>query len=121
MLDPEVGAQLVGRRVYVVQPPQGHYHDNLWDIAERSLGDGRAYQQIYDLNAGRVQPDGRSLELARLIQPNWYLIMPEEAADIPRVEAVSPAPDPGPPAPAPAPARQAARRQIGRASCRERV
>ena len=108
MIDPEVGAQLVGRRVYIVQPPQGHYHDNLWDIAERSLGDGRAYQQIYDLNAGRVQPDGRSLELARLIQPNWYLIMPEEATDIPRVEAVSPAPDPGPPAPAPAPARQAA-------------
>ena len=108
MIDPEVGAQLVGRRVYIVQPPQGHYHDNLWDIAERTLGDGRAYQQIYDLNAGRTQPDGRSLELARLIQPNWYLIMPEEAADIPRVEAVSPAPDPGPPAPAPAPARQAA-------------
>ena len=106
VLDPEVGAQLVGRRVYVVQPPQGHYHDNLWDIAERSLGDGRAYQQIYDLNAGRVQPDGRSLELARLIQPNWYLIMPEEATDIPRVEAVSPAP--APLAPAPAPARQAA-------------
>ena len=106
VLDPEVGAQLVGRRVYVVQPPQGHYHDNLWDIAERSLGDGRAYQQIYDLNAGRVQPDGRALELARLIQPNWYLIMPEEAADIPRVEAVSPAP--APLAPAPAPARQTA-------------
>ena len=108
VLDPEVGAQLVGRRVYVVQPPQGHYHDNLWDIAERSLGDGRAYQQIYDLNAGRVQPDGRSLELARLIQPNWYLIMPEEAADIPRVEAVSPAPAPDTPTPAPAPARQTA-------------
>ena len=106
VLDPEVGAQLVGRRVYIVQPPQGHYHDNLWDIAERSLGDGRAYQQIYDLNAGRVQPDGRALELARLIQPNWYLIMPEEAADIPRVEAVSPAP--APLAPAPAPARQTA-------------
>ena len=108
VLDPEVGAQLVGRRVYIVQPPQGHYHDNLWDIAERSLGDGRAYQQIYDLNAGRVQPDGRSLELARLIQPNWYLIMPEEAADIPRVEAVSPAPAPDPLAPVPAPARQTA-------------
>ena len=108
VIDPEVGAQLVGRRVYIVQPPQGHYHDNLWDIAERSLGDGRAYQQIYDLNAGRVQPDGRALELARLIQPNWYLIMPEEAADIPRVEAVSPAPAPDTPTPAPAPARQTA-------------
>ena len=37
------------------------------DIAERNLGDGRAYTQIYDLNAGRVQPDGGSLELARLL------------------------------------------------------
>ena len=100
VIDPEVGAQLVGRRVYIVQPPQGHYHDNLWDIAERSLGDGRAYQQIYDLNAGRVQPDGRSLELARLIQPNWYLIMPESATDVPRVEAVTTL---APPAPAPEP------------------
>lgn len=100
VLDPEIGAQLVGQRVYVVQPPQGHYHDNLWDIAERTLGDGRAYQQIYDLNAGRTQPDGRSLELARLIQPNWYLIMPESATDVPRVEAVTTL---APPAPAPEP------------------
>ena len=100
VIDPEVGAQLVGRRVYIVQPPQGHYHDNLWDIAERTLGDGRAYQQIYDLNAGRTQPDGRSLELARLIQPNWYLIMPESATDVPRVEAVTTL---APPAPAPEP------------------
>ena len=90
----------MGQRVYVVQPPQGHYHDNLWDIAERTLGDGRAYQQIYDLNAGRTQPDGRSLELARLIQPNWYLIMPESATDVPRVEAVTTL---APPAPAPEP------------------
>ena len=100
VLDPEIGAQLVGQRVYVVQPPQDHYHDNLWDIAERSLGDGRAYQQIYDLNVGRTQPDGRTLELARLIQPNWYLIMPESATTVPRVEAVT---TPAPPAPAPAP------------------
>lgn len=87
-LDPQLGAELVGQRVYIVRPPDGLYHDNLWDIAERSLGDGRAYQQIYDLNAGRVQPDGRSLELARLIQPNWLLIMPESAQGVDRVVAV---------------------------------
>ncbi|MDU0349017.1 hypothetical protein RWX45_09330, partial [Actinomyces sp. MRS3W] len=63
-LPADVGAELVGQRVYVVQPPAGRYHDNMWDIAARTLGDGRAYQQIYDLNVGRVQPDGRSLELA---------------------------------------------------------
>ena len=98
-IDPALGSQLVGQRVYVVQPPEGRYHDNLWDIAERNLGDGRAYTQIYDLNAGRVQPDGGSLELARLIQPGWLMVMPEEAASVARVEAIPT--DPAPPAPAP--------------------
>lgn len=100
VLDPELGAKLVGQRVYIVQAPQGHYHDNLWDIAERSLGDGRAYRQIYDLNVGREQPDGLSLELARLIQPDWHLIMPESAVDVPRVVAV-PDPVPAPVLPSP--------------------
>ena len=99
-IDPALGSQLVGQRVYVVQPPEGRYHDNLWDIAERSLGDGRAYTQIYDLNAGRVQPDGGSLELARLIQPGWLMVMPDEATSVPRVEAVPVAPAPATPAPA---------------------
>ena len=99
-IDPALGSQLVGQRVYVVQPPEGRYHDNLWDIAERNLGDGRAYTQIYDLNAGRVQPDGGSLELARLIQPGWLMVMPDEATSVPRVEAVPVAPAPATPAPA---------------------
>lgn len=98
-LDPQIGSQLVGKRVYIVQPPEGRYHDNLWDIAERNLGDGRAYAQIYDLNAGRVQPDGGCLELARLIQPGWLMVMPEEAVSVGRVEAIPT--DPAPPAPAP--------------------
>ena len=99
-IDPALGSQLVGQRVYVVQPPEGRYHDNLWDIAERNLGDGRAYTRIYDLNAGRVQPDGGSLELARLIQPGWLMVMPDEATSVPRVEAVPVAPAPATPAPA---------------------
>lgn len=99
-LDQETGAQLVGQRVYVVKAPEGRYHDNLWDIAERSLGEGRAYPEIYDLNVGRVQPDGRTLELARLIQPGWLLVMPESAVGVDRVVAVPseiPAPPPPPP------------------------
>lgn len=104
-LDPQVGAELVGRLVYVVRPPEGYYHDNLWDIALRSLGDGRAYQQIYELNVGRVQADGRSLELARLIQPYWLLVMPEGAQGVERVVEV-PVTDPEPAPPAPAPQEQ---------------
>ena len=84
-------ADLVGKRVYTVVPPEGRYHDNLWDIAERELGDGRRYAEIYALNEGRVQPDGRELELARLIQPGWQLAMPEDAVGVERLLAPAPA------------------------------
>lgn len=105
VLDPAEAAGLVGQKVYVVQPPAGRYHDNLWDIAERTLGDGRRYQEIYELNRGRTQPDGHELSLARLIYPNWLLIMPADAAGVDVVTAEVPAPEPAPPdAPVDAPA-----------------
>ncbi len=92
VLDPEEGAELVGQKVYVVEPPEGRYHDNLWDIAERTLGDGRRYQEIFQLNEGRTQPDGHELSLARLIYPNWLLIMPDDATGVETVtkETVAP-------------------------------
>lgn len=82
-----------GHLVYTVKAPQGGYHDNLWDIAEKHLGDGFRYQEIYELNKDRVQLDGRKLELARLIQPGWQLVMPEDATGVVRV-AADPAPAP---------------------------
>lgn len=85
----ETAGDLVGRSVYVVEPPEGRYHDNLWDIAERTLGDGRRYQEIFDLNAGREQPDGQELSLARLIQPGWVLIVPDDAVGVQTVSAVA--------------------------------
>ncbi|MBO0898839.1 hypothetical protein J1G42_02535 [Cellulomonas sp. zg-ZUI222] len=102
-LSPEEGAELEGRRVYVVQPPEGRYHDNLWDIAERTTGDGMRYREVFELNKGRDQPDGQELTLERLIQPNWLLIMPEDATGVDRVTAVvTPAPAPAVPVQAPA-------------------
>ena len=95
-------SELAGRKVYVVEPPVGRHHDSLWEIAQRHLGDGRRYAEIYQLNVGRVQPDGRALQLSRLIQPGWYLVMPEDAAGVERVPARSvptpaPTPTPAPP------------------------
>jgi hypothetical protein len=78
---------VIGKKVYVVQPPDGSYHDNLWDIAERHLDNGRRWQEIFDLNKGRLQPDGGELVLGRLIQPGWVLIMPGDAKGLDRVEA----------------------------------
>jgi Bacterial transcriptional activator domain/LysM domain len=65
---------------YDVSPPKGRHHDSLWDIAERYLGDGRRHKEIFALNAGRDQPDGRRLEQPRLIRPGWVLVMPADAA-----------------------------------------
>jgi hypothetical protein len=100
VLDPDEAAPLLGHKVYRVQPPQGRYHDNLWDIAERHLGDGRRYKEIFELNRGRTQPDGHELSLARLIYPNWLLIMPGDATGLEAVTAIT-APAPEPPARAP--------------------
>lgn len=97
---------VIGHKVAVVQPPDGHYHDNLWDIAERHLGDGRRWKEVFDLNQGRQQPDGGELVLGRLIQPGWVLIMPDDARGVPRVHAVAdeaPAPVPSDEAPLEAP------------------
>ena len=45
-------------KIYVVQPPAGRFHQSLWEIAQRYLGDGRRYREIFELNSGLIQPDG---------------------------------------------------------------
>jgi hypothetical protein len=66
-------------KIYVVRPPEGRYHESLWEIAQNHLGDGRRYQEIFDLNVGRIQPDGTKLTIASLIRPGWVLRMPGDA------------------------------------------
>jgi len=67
------------RKVYIVQPPKSRHHDSLWEIAQRHLGDGRRYQEIFEMNADRIQPDGATLTIASLIRPGWILDMPPDA------------------------------------------
>ena len=50
--------------------------DSLWRIAARHLGSGSRWREIYDLNRGRVQADGRSLTNPNLIQIGWVLELP---------------------------------------------
>nr|WBO79703.1 hypothetical protein SBE_003422 [Streptomyces sp. SBE_14.2] len=66
-------------KYYRIQPPEGRHHDSLWEIAERHLGDGRRYKEIYELNKDRVQPDGSRLSEASLIRPGWIMEMPGDA------------------------------------------
>lgn len=51
--------------------------DTLWDLAERTLGDGYRWTEIRDLNVGRPQPDGETLTPAsELIRRGWRLALP---------------------------------------------
>jgi DNA-binding SARP family transcriptional activator len=52
--------------------------DDLWAIAARFLGDPERWHEIYDLNAGRPQPDGLELTDPNYIQVGWVLLIPPE-------------------------------------------
>ena len=96
--------------LYVVKPPVGRFHESLWEIAQKYLGDGRRYREIFELNKNRVQPDGSRLTIVSLIRPGWVLDMPRDAhgpglevipagdsqsAPAGSVQATPPAPVPG--------------------------
>jgi DNA-binding SARP family transcriptional activator len=85
----------VPRPEYVVQAPHGGYYDSLWDIADRFLGDGQRWREIYELNESREQPDGRTLSRPDLIRPAWRLELPHDATglrpELP-LDAAQPAP-----------------------------
>ena len=59
-----------------VLPPEHGHHDSLWRIAERELGDGACWPELYARNAGVPQADGRALVRPELIQPGWELAVP---------------------------------------------
>ncbi|MFI6320558.1 BTAD domain-containing putative transcriptional regulator [Nonomuraea sp. NPDC050556] len=75
------------KKVYSVQPPEGRHHESLWEIAEKCLGEGRRYKEIYELNKHKVQPDGTKLHIASLIRPGWVLEMPDDARNVHIVDA----------------------------------
>ncbi|MEU5522484.1 BTAD domain-containing putative transcriptional regulator [Streptomyces sp. NPDC047860] len=83
-------------KFYRIQPPEGRHHDSLWEIAERHLGDGRRYKEIFQLNKDRVQPDGSRLSEASLIRPGWIMEMPGDARGGDLVEMPDEAPEVSP-------------------------
>lgn len=90
---------LVAHKIYVVEPPHGAHFDCLWNIAERYLGDGQRYGEIFALNRGRLQPDGRRLRDEDLIRPGWTLLLPADARGLPDDTRPAIAPPTTPPTP----------------------
>ncbi len=91
--------------VHGPDPARGIKRDTLWGIAERLLGDGRRYGEIYQLNQDREQPDGGRLTDPDRILPGWVLDLPADAHDPlattsqpPPQHHPQPSPPPSPPA-----------------------
>jgi hypothetical protein len=88
--DRRTGVELVNRssrKEYVVIR-----HDTLWGIAQRELGDPFRWREIYRLNEGHPQPDGRVLSDPNLIYPGWVFRLPG-SIDTHAGSKTGPAPD----------------------------
>ncbi|MFC4463968.1 hypothetical protein ACFPH6_05220 [Streptomyces xiangluensis] len=82
-----------------VEPPRDGVYDSLWRIADRTLGDGSRWPEIYALNRGHPQPDGHSLATPNLIRPGWVFRLPNDSSgsgayDPGHRKPASPAPEP---------------------------
>jgi hypothetical protein len=67
-------------KYYIVPSAAGDHREFLYEIAAQLLGDGGRYDEIFRLNSGRLQPDGRRLETLVSVDPGWILILPADAA-----------------------------------------
>lgn len=67
-------------KYYVVAAQYQGQPENLTEIALRLLGSGERSAEIYNLNAGRIQPDGASLTDPAKLNGGWYLVLPWDAA-----------------------------------------
>ena len=55
-------------------------HDSFWSIAEIQLGDGLRWQEIRELNLGRHQPDGTTVDATtNAVRAGWTLVLPADS------------------------------------------
>src|SRR5947209_3760506 len=66
---------------YYIVPPPGHGSvPTLFSIAAATLGNGSRFMEIFNLNKGRLQPNGQRLENPHSVQPGWILLLPPGAS-----------------------------------------
>lgn len=68
----------VAALTYVV-PHDGKGPDTYWDIAAVRCGGGEHWHQIWDLNRGRIQPDGSVMSDAGVLKAGWTILLPATA------------------------------------------
>ena len=68
----------------MVGEPVNGQREYVFDIAAQTLGDGRRYPEILQLNVGRRQRNGGQLVDPAVLEPGWILVLPADASG-PRV------------------------------------
>ena len=76
------GATPVGDHV----PYQVVAGDNLWDIAERHLGDPFRWPEIFENSTDLTQTFGRTISDPNLIWPDSVVLLPGDATDVPAAD-----------------------------------
>ncbi|WP_103354581.1 LysM peptidoglycan-binding domain-containing protein [Amycolatopsis sp. CA-128772] len=102
-------------KYYIVPHADNPDDITLFKIAERALGDGQRFPEIFRLNQGRLRPDGTPFTDPTAIEPGQVLQLPEDAAQEPGVE-FGPLPPAAVPAANPAPAGEPSGLGVGLAS-----
>jgi len=72
----DAGPEPVRSVVVRVPDPDTGVHDSLWRIADRTLGDGARWPEIFEINRGKPQPGGGTLTRPSLIFPGEELVLP---------------------------------------------
>ena len=67
-------------KYYIVPRARTGVAPSLYAIAARALGDGNLFTEIFNLNKGRLQPDGGRLENPQEILAGWILELPADAS-----------------------------------------
>jgi len=65
---------------YIVARKKSGEPEFLFELAQRFLGNGDRFTEIFKLNEGRKQPDGRALTDPAVVAVGWVLEMPADAA-----------------------------------------
>lgn len=68
-------------KYYIVPHADNPEDITLFKIAERALGDGQRFPEIFRLNQGRPRPDGTPFTDATAIEPGQVLQLPGDAQD----------------------------------------
>jgi hypothetical protein len=100
-------------KYYIVPHADNPDDITLFKIAERALGDGRRFPEIFRLNQGRLRPDGTPFTDPAAIEPGQVLQLPADAVQEPGVRFGPLPPPPAAAAPEAAPASAEAPSGLG--------